>query len=173
MSKTINSNALIPPTVIHSKILFLRGKKVMLDKDLAELYGVTTYNLKRAVRRNLSRFPADFMFDLTQQEYSTLRRHFGALKRGTHSKYLSYAFTEHGILMLSSVLNSERAVLVNIEIMRTFTKLRELMIEHRDLRQKIEEMEKKYDHQFRVVFDTIKEILGPPRKSARRIGFHA
>lgn len=105
---------LIPQEVIQNKILLIRRLKVMLDSDLAELYGVSTYDLKRAVRRNLSRFPADFMFGLTHQEYSALRRHFGALKRGSHSKYLPYAFTEHGILMLSSVLNSERAVQVNI-----------------------------------------------------------
>lgn len=104
---------LIPQEIILNKILLLRGQRVMLDKDLAELYGVTTYDLKRTVRRNLSRFPADFMFELTKEEHSALRRHFGVLKRGSHSKYLPYAFTEHGILMLSSVLNSKRAIQVN------------------------------------------------------------
>lgn len=143
------SAKLIPQEIIQNKIFLIRSFKVMLDKDLAELYGVTTYDLKRAVRRNLSRFPADFMFELTRQEHSALSRHFGALNRGAHSKYLSYAFTEHGILMLSSVLNSERAVEVNIQIMRTFTKLRRLMLEHAGLRKKIEDMESKYDYQFK------------------------
>jgi phage regulator Rha-like protein len=164
---------LIPQEVIQNKILLIRGLKVMLDSDLAELYGVSTYDLKRAVRRNLSRFPADFMFELTQEEYSALRRHSGALKRGAHSKYLPYAFTEHGVLMLSSVLNSERAVPVNIQIMRTFTKLREMLASNKELRRKIEEMEKKYDHQFKLVFQAIKELLVPPApKPKGPIGFH-
>ena len=162
----------IPREIIQNKILLTRGFKVMLDKDLAELYQVTTYDLKRAVRRNLSRFPVDFMFELTRQEHSALRRHFGALKRGSHSKYPPYAFTEHGILMLSSVLNSERAVMVNIEIMRTFTKLREILASHKELRRKIEEMEKKYNHQFQIVFKAIKELLEPSkRKPKGPIGF--
>lgn len=143
----------------------------MLDKDLAELYGVTTYDLKRAVRRNPSRFPSDFMFELIQQEHSALRRHFGVLKRGSHSKYLPFAFTEYGILMLSSVLNSERAVQVNIQIMRAFTKLRERLASHKELRQKIEEMEEKYDHHFKVVFKAIKEILEPAVPPKENIGF--
>lgn len=164
----------VPQEVIQGKILLLRSLKVILDKDLAELYGVSTYDLKRAVRRNLPRFPADFMFELTRQEYAALRRHFGALKRGAHSKYLPYAFTEHGILMLSSVLNSERAVQVNIQIMRTFTKLREMLASNKELRQKIEAMEKKYDRQFAIVFQAIKELLEPPAaKSKPLIGFHA
>jgi phage regulator Rha-like protein len=165
---------LIPQEVIQNKILLIRGLKVMLDSDLAELYDVSTYDLKRAVRRNLSRFPADFMFELTPQEYSVLRRHFGALKRGAHSKYLPYAFTEHGILMLSNVLNSERAIQVNIQIMRAFTKLREMLANHKELREKIEAMEKKYDHQFQIVFKAIKELLAPqapPPKSKTPIGF--
>ncbi len=164
---------LIPQEVIQTKIFLLRGQKVMVDKDLAELYGVTTYDLKRAVRRNLSRFPADFMFEMTKEEYSALRRQFGVLKRGSHSKYLPYAFTEHGILMLSSVLNSERAVQVNIQIMRTFTQLREMLAGNKELKQKIEEMEKKYDHQFQIVFQAIKKLLEPPSpKSKGPIGFH-
>ena len=162
---------LIPQEVIQNKIFSTRGKKVMLDKDLAELYGVTTYDLKRAARRNPTRFPGDFMFVLTQQEYSSLRRHFGALKRGSHAKYLSYAFTEHGILMLSSVLNSERAVHVNVQIMRTFTKLREILASHKELKRKIEELEAQYDYQFQVVFKAIKEILEPPVQPKEKIGF--
>ena len=118
---------------IEQRILLIRGKKVMLDRDLAKLYGVETKQLKRAVKRNASRFPNDFMFILSRQEYCSLRCHFGTLEKGTHSKYLPYAFTEHGILMLSSVLNSERAIVINIHIMRVFTRLRELMLQHRDL----------------------------------------
>ena len=164
---------IVPQEIIRNNIFLLRGQKVMVDKDLAELYGVTTYDLKRAVRRNLSRFPADFMFELTGEEHSALRRHFGALERGSHSKYLPYAFTEHGILMLSSVLNSERAVQVNIQIMRTFSQLREMLAGNKELKLKIEEMEKKYDSQFKVVFQAIRELFEPPAsKPKRRIGFH-
>ena len=169
----VMTTKLIPQEIIQNKIFLVRGFKVMLDKDLAELYGVTTYDLKRAVRRNLSRFPADFMFELARQEHSALRRHFGALKRGYHSKYLPYALTEHGILMLSSVRNSERAVMVNIEIMRAFTKLREILASHKDLRRKIEDMEKKYDHQFQIVFKAIKKLIDSPApKPKSPIGFH-
>jgi hypothetical protein len=111
------------------------------------------------------------MFELTQQEHSALRRHFGALERGAHSKYLPYAFTDYGILMLSSVLNSHRAIQVNIQIMRTFTKFREMLASHKELRKKIEEMENKYDYQFQIVFKAIKKLLNPPRKSKGPIGF--
>jgi phage regulator Rha-like protein len=164
---------IIPSEVIQSKIFFLRGCKVMLDKDLGELYGVETKQLKRAVKRNLVRFPSDFMFELSPKELHALRYHFGTLKRGTHPKYLPYAFTEHGILMLSSVLNSKRAILVNIEIMRTFAKLRMMLASHAELRAQVEKMEKKYDYQFKVVFDAIKELLGPPAKPKNPMGFHA
>ena len=129
---------LIQQGLIERRIFFVRGKKIMLDRDLAALYNVETKQLKRAVKRNLSRFPSDFMFELAQEEFDLLRCHFGTLKQGAHAKYLPYAFTEHGILMLSSVLNSDRAIEVNIQIMRTFTKLRELMLVHKDLQVKIE-----------------------------------
>ena len=121
--------------VIENKIFFLRGNKVMLDKDLAALYGVETKVLNQAVKRNFERFPEDFMFQLTAEEAISLRSQIVTLKRGQHLKYLPYVFTEHGILMLSSVLNSRRAVLVNIEIMRTFVKSRELMLIHKNLQQ--------------------------------------
>ena len=170
-TKRMNLTKTVSQYAIQSKVFFIREKKIMLDKNLAELYGVETKQLKRAVKRNISRFPIDFMFELSQQEYNALRCHFGTLKRGSHSKYLPYAFTEHGILMLSSVLNSERAIQVNIQIMRTFNKLRELMIEHRDLREKIESMEKKYDYQFKVVFEAIKKLLDPPQHRKEPIGF--
>lgn len=165
--------SLIPQETVESKILFLRGEKVMLDNDLALLYNVETKQLKRAVNRNLERFPDDFMFKLTREEYKVLRCQFGTLERGQHAKYLPYAFSEQGVAMLSSVLNSRRAVLVNIQIIRTFTRLRKLSISHEDLKRKVLAMEEKYDHQFKVVFDAIKQLLTPPEKPHRRIGFHA
>ena len=170
MSKT--DQHIIPQDYIEKKILFLRGKKVILDSDLALLYGVETKQLKRAVKRNLLRFPDDFMMILTRKEYGLLRRHFGTLEKGRHTKYLPYAFTEQGVAMISSVLNSERAILVNIQIMRVFTKLREMLMTHRELKEKIEEMEKKYDYQFKVVFDAIKRLIDPPVKKKAPIGFH-
>jgi phage regulator Rha-like protein len=163
---------IVPQEVIENKILFLRGKKVMLDKDLAMLYGVTTGNLNKAVIRNLERFPEDFMFQLTSEEFTNLKFHFGISSWGGTRK-LPYAFTENGVAMLSSVLNSKRAIQVNIQIIRTFTKLREMLLTHKDLQQKIEEMEKKYDYQFKVVFHAIKQLLEPAEKPKKRIGFLA
>src|SRR3990167_8198939 len=132
----------IPTEQIENRILLLRGCKVMLDSDLADLYEVEVKQLKRQVRRNIDRFPADFMFELSKQEYESLKRHFGTLKRGEHSKYLPYAFTEQGVAMLSSVLRSKRAVRVNIEIMRAFVKLRELVGAHKELAGKLAELER-------------------------------
>jgi hypothetical protein len=144
----------------------------MLDKDLAVLYGVQTRTLNQAVKRNVQRFPEDFMFHLTREEAEKLlRSQFVTLKRGRHYKYLPYAFTENGVAMLSSILNSEGAIEVNIQIMRTFTRLREMLLSHKDLQRKIEEMEKKYDYQFKVVFDAIKQLLEPSEKPKKRIGF--
>ncbi len=148
----------------------------MLDSDLAVLYGVETKQLTRQVRRNINRFPDDFMFRLTKEDF--LRCQIGTSKSGGR-RYPPYAFTEHGILMLSSVLNSERAIQVNIQIMRTFTKLRELMLSHRDLQKKIKSMESKYDYQFKIVFDAIKQLLESPdpphntsdKKPKKRIGY--
>lgn len=162
---------LIPQETIQSKIFFIRGLKIMLDKDLAGLYRVTTSALVQAVKRNAKRFPNDFMLQLTKQEFTALKSHFVISKGRGGTRKLPYAFTEHGILMLSSVLNSKRAVEVNIQIMRTFTKLRQLMIEHADLRKKIEGMERKYDYQFKVVFKAVKRLLEPPQKSKGPIGF--
>jgi len=144
----------------------------MLDKDLAQLYKVTTGNLNKAVKRNALRFPEDFMFQLSKEEFENLIFHFGTSNWGGTRK-LPYAFTENGVAMLSSVLNSKRAILVNIQIMRTFTTLREMLLTHKDLKQKIEAMEKKYDYQFKIVFDTIKQLLEPPQKPKKRIGFLA
>ncbi len=163
-------NDLIPQQLIESKILLLRGKKVMLDKDLAALYGVETFNLNKAVKRNIDRFPEDFMFQLNTEEFKSLTFHFGISSWGGTRK-LPYAFTENGVAMLSSVLNSRRAVQVNIQIMRTFTRIREMLATHKDLQKKIEDMEKKYDAQFKVVFDAIRELMRPPETKKRKIGF--
>ena len=162
----------VPQEVIQNKIFLLRGKKVMFDKDLAELYGVETKVLNQTVKRNIDRFPPDFMFLLTPQEVISLRSQFVTSNRGG-VRYRPCAFTEHGILMLSSVLNSKRAIQVNIQIMRTFTQLREMLTGNKELKRKIEEMEKKYDHQFQIVFKAIKELLEPPpQKTKAPIGFH-
>jgi phage regulator Rha-like protein len=155
---------------IESKIYFIRGQKVMLDSDLAELYGVKTKELNKAVKRNKERFPDDFMFQLTKKETENLRSQIGTSSWGGR-RYLPYAFTEQGVAMLSSVLRSKRAIYVNIQIMRTFTKLREILSTHKDLQRKIEEMEKKYDQQFKIVFDAIKALLQHPEPKKRPIGF--
>ncbi len=157
---------------IENKIFQIRGKKVMIDSDLAQLYRVETKYLTRQVRRNIKRFPEDFMFKLTKEEYQYLRCQFGTLKRGQHSKYFPYVFTEQGVAMLSSVLNSERAILVNIQIMRAFVNLRRIGLTYAGLRRKIEAMEKKYDAQFRIVFEAIKQLLQPSVKEKTKIGFH-
>jgi len=134
----------------------------MLDKDLAELYDVATGHLNRAVSRNIDSFPSDFMFQLSEEEYESLRCQFGILKRGVHSKYLPRVFMEQGVGMLSSVLKSKRARQVNIQIMRAFVRLRQLLNTHKELARKLEELEKKYDSQFKSVFDAIKMLMAPP-----------
>jgi len=168
------SIGLIPLECIESKIYLIRAQKVMLDRDLAELYGVETKAINRAVKRNLERFPTDFMFQMTKEETESSRFQIGTLKRGQNIKYLPYAFTEHGVLMLSSVLNSQKAIAVNILIMRAFVKLRELMMTHKDLARKIEELEKKYDSQFHAVFAAIRQLMSQPEpaSSRKKIGFH-
>ncbi len=172
-SKLSSSEQLpVPVEMIERRIFLIRGHKVMLDFDLAELYGVETKYLKRQVNRNRDRFPEDFMLRLTSEENRALRFQIGTLKRGQHSKYLSYAFTEHGVAMLSSVLRSKRAVQVNIAIMRTFVRLRELMATHKDLARKLDAMERKYDARFRVVFTAIRKLMEPPpEKPKGAIGF--
>ncbi len=154
--------------LIASKIFVIRGKKVMLDRDLAELYEVETRVLNQSVKRNILRFPEDFMFSLTREEIMRISQIVISLK---FSK-TAYVFTEQGIAMLSSVLNSERAVQVNIQIMRAFVKLRRMILTNQDLRRKIEDMENKYDKQFAVVFQAIKQLLEPPIKEKKKaIGF--
>jgi len=171
---------LVPLDQITRRILLLRGHKVMLSSDLAELYGVETRALLQAVKRNLDRFPSDFMFQLTWDEVAGLhgsphnglsRSQIVILKRGQNVKYLPYAFTEQGTAMLSSVLKSQRAVHVNIEIMRAFVRLRRMLLTHRELSEKLAALEKKYDTQFKVVFDAIRALMNPPIPARRRIGF--
>lgn len=156
---------------IKKKILLIRGEKVMLDFHLAEMYTVEVKYLKRAVRRNIDRFPEDFMFEISRDEYNSLRRHFGTLEKGSHSKYLPFAFTEQGVAMLSSILRSKRAVSVNIEIMRAFVKLRYILASHKDLEKKLNELENKYDSKFKIVFDALRELMKPPDKPKRPLGF--
>ena len=158
---------------IEKRILILRGQKVMLSTDLAELYQVAPKVLVQTVKRNIERFPSDFMFQLDFQEVSRSRSQFVTLKRGQNVKYLPYAFTEQGVAMLSSVLKSKRAVQVNIEIMRAFVRLRQLLSSHRDLARKLAALEQKYDAQFKVVFDAIRHLMAPPEPKPRRIGFRA
>lgn len=169
---------LIPIENISSKIYFIRNEKVLIDSDLAELYGVETKALKRAIRRNKDRFPNDFMFTLSRDEYNSLRSQFGTLKRGQHSKYLPYAFTEQGVAMLSSVLNSERAIKVNIAIMRAFVKMREYLQSNEKLAAKLKELENetrekfsKQQEQIALIFDAIKELMKEDEKPKRKIGY--
>jgi hypothetical protein len=185
----LSDTRLIPPEGIERAILVLRGHRVMMDADLAQLYGVEPRVLIQAVKRNIERFPGDFMFQLTIEEATfsrsqsvilngqfletngASRPQIGRLERGKNIKYLPYAFTEQGVAMLSSVLRSPRAVQVNIEIMRAFVQLRQMLQENADLARKLAQLEKKYDAQFRAVFDAIRELMKPPEKTRRRIGF--
>jgi hypothetical protein len=182
--------ALKPPQPldhVQRIIVMLRGHRVILDADLAALYGVENRALLQAVKRNLDRFPVDFMFQLTRDEALRLRSQTVILNaesdemtqetgglvgaRGKHSKYLPYAFTEQGVAMLSSVLRSSRAIEVNIEIMRAFVRLRQAIAEHADLARKLEKLEKRYDAHFRVVFDAIRELMTPAPTTKKPIGF--
>lgn len=168
-------NALVSTEHICRCILVLRGEKVILDADLADLYGVETKALVRAMKRNLERFPDDFMFQLSRAEFDFLRCQTGTSSQWGGRRYPPYAFTEHGVAMLSSVLNSPRAIHVNIQIVRTFTKLRKVLAAHEELRHRIETMEQKYDAQFRKVFDVLKAMIAdndPPAKSKTQIGYH-
>jgi len=172
-SQIVASNLAIPQERIERRILLIRGQKVMLDANLAELYGVTTKRLNEQVRRNIDRFPDDFMLKLTREEVEALRSQFATSSSWGGRRYNPLAFTEQGVAMLSGVLRSQRAVQVNIAIMRAFVKLREMLASHRDLARRLDEMEKKYDAQFKVVFDAIRELMKPPEKPRPRIGFRA
>jgi hypothetical protein len=183
------SLALVPSEVIERRILLLRGRKVMLDRHLAELYAVPTKRLNEAVKRNAARFPKDFMFQLTAEEAAALRSQFATsseepdrvgsptmLSSGGHGgrRYLPYVFTEQGVAMLSSVLKSDRAIVVNIAIMRTFVRLRQMLAAHRELARRLTAMEQNYDQRFKVVFDILRQLTEPPPAPPKRpIGFRA
>lgn len=170
----MSSTSLIPIERIEKAIYLIRREKVMLDQDLALLYEVETKMLNRAVKRNLNRFPPDFMFQLTPDEADLLRYQIGTSKKGRGGRrYLPYAFTEQGVAMLSSVLNSERAVLVNIEIMRAFVRLRQMLTSNVELSSRLDELESKYDRQFKVVFDAIRALMSPPVRDHKEIGFRS
>lgn len=169
MAKTI---ALVDDAII-SKIYFVRRRKVMIDDDLAALYEVDTKQLKRQVRRNIDRFPKDFMFQLTRKEFGDLRSQFGTSSWGG-TRYMPMAFTEQGVAMLSSVLSSDRAVKVNIQIIRIFTRMRELLLTHKDILLKLEQLEKQVVQNsldIQVIFSALKELLSPPNPPLQRIGF--
>jgi len=164
---------LVPIELIQSKIVVLRDEKVMIDRDLAELYSVETKQLKRAVRRNIDRFPADFMFELTREEYNSLRSHFGTSSWGG-TRYLPMAFTEQGVAMLSSVLNSKRAIEVNIAIMRAFVQLRKITSSQKQLARKLQEIEARledHDESIGAIFEAIQQLMIPPEEPRKRIGF--
>jgi hypothetical protein len=169
------TKALVPTEAIISKILFLRGEKVLLDRDLAELYGVETRVLKQAVRRNRRRFPEDFMFELTRQEFEDWRSQFvisNSDKMGL--RYRPMAFTEQGVAMLSSVLNSERAIKVNIAIMRAFVQLRKMIASHEELARKLAELEAhmgEHSEQIQAIFEAIRQLMSPPDRLQKKIGF--
>ncbi len=162
----------IPDEVIINKIYVIRGQKVMLDRDLAELYGVETKQLKRQVRRNIERFPLSFMFELTKEENQELRSQIGTLKQGAHFKYPPFVFTEHGILMLSSVLNSELAVKMSVQIIETFVELRKLANNYEEIMSKIQQMESSYNEQFSEIYQVLQRLLSKPEEKPRtKIGY--
>ncbi|MGH7767074.1 MAG: ORF6N domain-containing protein [Candidatus Binatia bacterium] len=166
----------IPAERIERSILLIRGRKVMLDENLAKLYGVSPKRLNETVRRKIKRFPSDFMFQLTRGENDSLRSQFATLKRGRgrHRKYLPYAFTEQGVAMLSSVLNSNRPIEVNIEIMRVFVRLRQILSNHKDLARKLEDLERRigaHDRQIQAFFQAIRQLMTPAETRKRKIGF--
>ena len=164
---------LIPQGGIERKIFLIREQRVMLDSDLAQLYGVTTARLNQQVQRNLERFPNDFMFQMTKQEFEDLILRTATSKGGRGGRRkLPYVFTEHGAVMLASVLNSPIAVNASIEVVRAFTRLRQMILGYKELQGKVKAMERKYDKQFRVVFTAIKQLLEPPEPPRRQIGFH-
>jgi len=163
---------IIPNENITNRIYSIRGQKVMLDRDLAALYGVETKRLKEQVRRNRYRFPKLFMFELTTDEYTVLRSQIATLKRGRHSKYPPFAFTEHGILMLSGVLNSELAIQMSVHIIETFVQLRKLANNYEEIMIKIQQIESKYQLQFGEIYEVIQQLLEKPKEKERqRIGY--
>jgi len=168
----MKESSLIPIEGIERTIYLIRRERVMLDRDLAALYGIATKALKQAVKRNRARFPGDFMFELNQTELGNWRSQFVTSKADVKGlRYAPMAFTEHGILMLSSVLKSDRAIRVNIGIMRTFVKLRQMLTSNTELSYRLEELESKYDRQFKIVFDAIRQLMSPQVSDRKQIGF--
>jgi hypothetical protein len=167
------STSLVIVSRIDQAILLIRGEKVMLDNDLASIYGVTTKRLNEQVKRNPGRFPADFMFQLTEEEKSEVVAKCDRLTRLKFSPYLPHAFTEHGALMLANVLNSDKAVAASVQVARAFVRLRRLLTSTPELARKLDALEKKYDVQFKVLFDAIRELMEPPEVPQKQIGFRA
>jgi hypothetical protein len=168
-----NRSMILADEVIVTKIYYIRGHKIMLDADLAELYQVPTKRLNEQVKRNIGRFPGDFMFQLTENEFENLRSQNATSSWGGR-RVAPYAFTEHGVLMLSSVLNSERAIKVNIQIMRIYTKMREMLLTNQEILLKLEQLERKvddHDQAIRVIFEYLKQLLNPPQEPRPRVGF--
>ena len=166
---------LVLPETIGQKIYLIRGHKIMLSTDLSALYGVATKTLLQAVKRNIERFPSDFMFKLTWEESAASRSQFVTLKHGKNIKYLPYAFTEQGVAMLSSVLRSREAIQVNVAIMRAFVKFRQILSTHKELAHKLEQLERKtekHDTEIQAIFEAIRQLMKPPEQPKRRIGFH-
>lgn len=175
MLSMTKQHSMIPIERIEHTILWIRGHKVMLDTDLAELYGVTTKRFNEQVKRNKERFPEDFMFQLTKEEAGFLRSQIATSNKGRGGRrYLPYAFTEHGAIMVANVLNSTRAIQASIQVVRAFVRMRQLLASQKGLMQKILDMEKKYDRQFKVVFDAIRALMAPPDSGVKRlIGFRS
>jgi phage regulator Rha-like protein len=173
MAKAKKTAAIIEEKIID-KIHLVRGLKVIIDKDIAELYGVETKRLKEQVNRNINRFPSHYMIELTKEEYESLRSQNATLKQGAHTKYLPYAFTEHGVLMLANVLKSGRAIEMSIKIIDVFVKLREMLLTHKDILLKLELLEKQVvqnSDEIRTIFEALKQLLNPPQAPRKRIGF--
>ena len=173
---TDSSFSIIPSEIVEKRIILIRGQKVLLDFHLAQLYEVETKALKRAVNRNQKRFPPDFMFELTKEEWENLRYHFGTSSDSKDAgwggvRYLPYAFTEHGAFMLGNILRSERAIEVSLEIVRAFIKLREFLASHKELAQEFEKMRIETNEKFRVVFDALNQLMKPPEPKKREMGF--
>jgi len=160
----------VPPESVLRRIVLLRGQKVMLDRDLADLYGVPTKRFNEQVKRNLTRFPGDFMFQLTESEKSEVVTNCDHLARLKYSPSVPYAFTEHGAIMAANVLNSPRAVAMSVHVVRAFVRLREVIASHKELVKRLDELEGRYDEQFKVVFDAIRQLMAPPEPK-RKIGF--
>jgi len=161
----------IDSSVVERSIVFIREETVILDQDLAALYGIETKVLVQSVKRNLARFPADFMFQLTNQEVNNLRSQSVTSSEWGGRRYPPYAFTEHGVIMLSSVLHSPRAIQVNIEVVRTFVRLRRILSRHKDLAEQLKSLEEKYDRKFSVVFEAIRQLMAEPASPTRKIGY--